>query len=464
MNLLEVPYLRKYLDGTALWSELCENLIRLADNNYEASVSLVRKLIAQRELAEGESHATLTNLLDHIYAWFEDNTEYAQHRVMIDVLVKRRLAHMNASALNRVMRYIDCANDENEAREWLEDHYSIAFCDSCDEWEFDNHMSTTREDDYRCRNCIDRYYVWSEHYEQHINADCANSCILANGDQDYCDSDDDDFEYDDERGCYVHVDFVPRDPPIIGNYHSSKSRHVPVIDMWSSENHRWFGLELEVEVKDVPREDKARYLNDRINDGDIGKRVFFENDGSLTNGFEIITQPMSLPAQRDLWQWLTEPKAVANLRSHNTTTCGLHVHINRDGLSQIQVARMVTFINDPGNEQLVRAIARRYAEGYCRIKSKTLDNALDSTDRYEAINITGHRTVEFRIFRGSLKYESVIAAVEFAHALSSFSHVFTKAEQLTTDNFLSFVETDMSKDTVMLRSYLNNRMEANASA
>ena len=176
---------------------------------------------------------------------------------------------------------------------------------------------------------------------------------------------------------------------------------------------------------------------------------------------EIITHAMSLPAHQTLWNWLKDRSSVSGLRSHNTRTCGLHVHVNRDGLSGIQIARMVTFINDPTNEQLIRAIARRYGEGYCKIKKKTLDTALDSPDRYEALNVTSHQTVEFRLFRGSLRYESVMAALEFSNSLVDFCSIYTKAEDLNTPNFMSFINDDKQGSNLNLRPYIAERLQLN---
>lgn len=366
----------------------------------------------------------------------------------------------NITYLRNTMRNIFDARDEDSAREFMENAHNVGYCEGCDEYEYGDHMESIGDGEQRCRVCISNNYVYSDFYGNYIYYENAVEAVNENGLRVMVSSEDSRFEYDEDDDTYYHVSYQ-RTPRVMGEYHSSKRNQRIIKDDWSVAKHRWLGVELEVEIRDenLDRATKALELNGLINDGEVGKRVFFERDGSLTNGIEIISQPMSLPMHHDLWQWLNNRSAVAGLRSHMTSTCGLHVHVNRDALSQLQVARIVTFINDPSNEDLIRAIARRYAEGYCRIKQKKLEDAGQSNDRYEAVNITGSNTIEFRIFKGSMKYESVVAAIEFTNSMVDFSTKFTKAEELNTSNFLNFINDDAFKETTYLRPYIANRLE-----
>lgn len=365
----------------------------------------------------------------------------------------------NLDKLGRVARMFDGAPDEANCEEWLRGQIDITRCDDCGRWEYDSKIKETYHSDQVCRECLNNYYRYSERYGQHVHEDRSREARDEHGNYVIIDEDDDEFEYNEDSDCWYHVDYEPPEPPIIGNYHSSKPYQRIIIDEWSKIKHRWFGVELEVEIKDhqVDRNEKAKLLNDVINDGERGKRVFFENDGSLTTGFEIVSQPMSLPAHHETWQWLRNKDATRYLLSHNTRTCGLHVHVNKDNLTQIQIAKIVTFVNDPKNEEMIRAIARRYAEGYCKIKQKDLASAHQSSDRYEAINVTPRSTIEFRIFKGSLKYESVIAAVEFANALTDFCSLSSTndAASLTGDNFIDYINDQGAAETTILRPYMN---------
>ncbi len=364
------------------------------------------------------------------------------------------------------MRYMMSAAsnyaDSETIIDWLKEHLDLFHCNDCGDWEYQAKACTTFHEDEICRECASSNYTYSGYYGSYVDSDDARTATDRNGETVTIHYDDENFHFDDDDDEYYHYDYQRR-PQIIGNYHSSKRHQRPIIDAWSKQHNRFFGVELEVELRGdrIDRVEKARQLNDLINDGDIGSRAFFENDGSLNHGFEIVSQPMSLPMHRDVWSWLNDKDAVANLRSHNTSTCGLHVHVSRTGLTKLQIAKMVTFVNDPANEQLIRAIARRYAEGYCKIKEKKIGSAHQSSDRYEAINLTSQNTIEFRIFKGSLKYESVVAALEFCHSLVEFTRPASEGDigHLTTDHYMNFISDRMHKETTVLRPYIENRLE-----
>lgn len=275
---------------------------------------------------------------------------------------------------------------------------------------------------------------------------------------------------------------------VIQNYHSGPRGRVRTVDgPWSKVHRRHIGVELELEVAlegtlwdarvgagEVDsfgyREERAKALLDwadaqarDIAPNAEGALVRAEHDGSLHYGFELITAPMGLDAQTRLWKSLLTPSLTRGLRSHDTETCGIHVHVSRANLTPFQLSKISVFVNDPQNEKLIRAVARRYATGYCNIKRKKMciDAGRSDGDRYQAVNLTNRHTVEFRIFRGSLKYETVMAAIEFANAVVEFCGTGSGvgADGLTTNAFLDFMtRPDMHANTRHLRPMLARRM------
>ena len=64
----------------------------------------------------------------------------------------------------------------------------------------------------------------------------------------------------------------------------------------------------------------------------------------------------------------------------------------------------------------------------------------------------------FRIFRGSLKYDAVIAAVEFCHALLRFCGLIEQtAYQLNARDFLQWCAVAMHDETATMREYVAAR-------
>ncbi|MGA1376671.1 MAG: hypothetical protein ACO32H_08835, partial [Steroidobacteraceae bacterium] len=94
----------------------------------------------------------------------------------------------------------------------------------------------------------------------------------------------------------------------------------------------------------------------------------------------------------------------------------------------------------------------------CRMVEKEIETAHLPADRYEAINLTGRDTVEFRIFRGSLKYEAVISAIEFSHAILEFcARAETGSSSLNARAFLSFCAVHLEAETRVMRAYVAER-------
>jgi hypothetical protein len=94
--------------------------------------------------------------------------------------------------------------------------------------------------------------------------------------------------------------------------------------------------------------------------------------------------------------------------------------------------------------------------GYAKIKEKKLlDGArIAQPDRYEAVNLTNQRTIEFRIFRGTLRYESIMACIEFTRAVWHFTRV-AAFHELTTQCFIDWTtRPENRKETKHLRQIL----------
>ena len=269
--------------------------------------------------------------------------------------------------------------------------------------------------------------------------------------------------FNDQRGIFVDRFWTPYGD-LLSGYHSSRQRGFELINSpWFRQNRRAFGIELEVQVRNGSIEERLGKVHEALNFETLktGEYCYFERDGSIGEGFEIVTQPAGLDVHRDrLARFLNNHKLKLGLRSHEGGACGLHVHVGREYLTQGQIYRVQSFLNDVRNEALIRSVARRYDNNYCRFKpalAKFTVKDKHSTERYEALNVTNVDTIEFRIFRGSLRYESVIAALEFVNSLLTFC---TPGEvsltQFTAIGFKQWLmQPERKAENRILRSYLS---------
>lgn len=329
-------------------------------------------------------------------------------------------------------------------------------CDDCDEIHFFDDTRTVNQGDRRvCFSCRDNNYHWSDYFDGYVD------------DEYQCDNSEPEFEN-------------------IGEYHSSSDNLGRIPSKYDQRKPRvLLGMELEMEIDtDYDLDYRARKLLDalgdyRAPDGDRYTYALCEQDGSLDNGFEMVTAYTGLDVHKEQLQFFKERFEGAT--SHNTSTCGLHVHICKADMSTLHACKMVLFINDADNQKLVYALARRDSSSYCKIHDKKNDkhwmrdavqagksigeNKLQkkyqlrnlNSDRYEALNFKNDKTIEFRLFKGTLKYQTIMACLEFTFATWHFCKDAGQSE-LTTAKFLEFIcRAENRCDTRFLRTYLKEK-------
>ena len=352
---------------------------------------------------------------------------------------------------------LDIANDQDweEVIDW-NDFFRSKFditvhtCNDCAHIDEEDNGNYPYGDDWVCGSCLDNNYFYHEGSDQYVRRD----------DEDYAEDAEDEEEM------------------LIGGRHSGKRvlKHIP--SSFDTRKHKVFlGMELEVEVKDeYPRRQKAQELYDAVSTYDDGKKVHryinIEEDGSLTNGFEMVTGWTGLDVHAKMLRFFKTPWR--GVRSHDTRTCGLHVHVSKADMTMFHGVKLSLFIHDSNNQKLVRDIARRGNANYAKMKNKKADyswlhnarrcSSRVSTqltqlneERHEALNFHNEHTVEFRMFKGTLRYETQMACLEFAYACWFFSRD-TGVGSLTTDEFIKFIcQANNRKDTKFLRAYLREK-------
>ncbi len=187
----------------------------------------------------------------------------------------------------------------------------------------------------------------------------------------------------------------------------------------------FMGVELEID-KGGEDDSNADVLLKTANSE--SEHIYCKHDGSINDGFEIVSHPMTLDYHTNNMCWLdVMNKALQmNYRSHTTTTCGLHIHINRSALGKTHeeiestIARIVHFVELHWNELLkfsrrtednINRWANRY--GIASTAQDTYKNAKDKRmGRYVAVNLENYNTIEFRLFRGTLRHKTFLATLQ----------------------------------------------------
>jgi len=235
-----------------------------------------------------------------------------------------------------------------------------------------------------------------------------------------------------------------------------------IIYQHEEDQPRWkrlMGVELELEVHNALK-DNARIKMALALLEHLGRDfILIKHDGSIAGtggqagedrggqyGFEVVSAPAHLDYHRQKWGTIEETPGFKTLRAWDTKYCGFHVHVSRDALSNLQIGRILAFVNHPSNADFIKKIAGRGPQKYAVINPKRLTDSLidevksDATRRV-AVNLTNPNTIEFRMFRGTVRGVHIIRNLEFCDALCDYCYPATRSlrEMFDWRQFVEFV-------------------------
>ncbi len=305
-----------------------------------------------------------------------------------------------------------------------------------------------------CEDCRERYYTYCEECGALVHND--DACYFDDEDLPYC------------RDCFERMNCNP-----IKNY-----SYKPEPIFYGSSN-LFLGVELEVDKGGYIREN-AQELLELANTST--ERIYCKHDGSLSDGFEIVSHPMCLDYHTKEMNWkdiLTKAASMGYL-SHNTSTCGLHIHCSRNAFGSTfeeqeeAIGRVVFFVEKHWNE-LVRFSRRkwenlnRWAAKYATISDSTQETYKKAKDknmgRYVAVNLTNYSTIEFRLFRGTLRYKTFIATLQLVAEICDTAIRCTdrEIEETSWSDWVSEIKADDKPELIeylkLKRLYVNEITE-----
>ena len=327
-----------------------------------------------------------------------------------------------------------------------------------------------------CGSCTENRAYWCECCEQY-NSECSyfigdrqeNWCQYCANDNAYWCDDCDEYNADGCDSC-VNDDDGNR---IIHDY----SYRPDAIFHSTDKNERlFFGLEIEVEAGNNIRE-SASYAHQL----EMLDLAYLKHDGSLNNGFEVVTHPMSheffKKEAQEFWTVMEGLRSNPNYRvkSWDTRTCGLHIHISRTGFSG--GAHMHRFLNLVySNPEFYQTLAGRTSDQWAKFtdiiqreyKRDADGNRIEASpesgllyevetkrtfmhklgnnrnsDRYSAVNTNNRDTLEMRIFRGTVNGDTIKAQIDLAHASVEYTRNLTVQDvregALSADLFMWYI-------------------------
>lgn len=294
------------------------------------------------------------------------------------------------------------------------------------------------EDGYRCADCHEIFSSPSMLNRVRNHCNVCNDCI---DDYYYCAEcgwyvSEDEWNFDEDMCEDCAFEDVDEDEgsPLICRYHGADASR-PLFWANGEDDGRpfkGFGLELEVDRDERNNRAERECVQELHNL--LGERAVFERDGSLNYGFEIVTRPHTFKAfEQDFpLAKVLEICKRYGYKSHDTRTCGLHVHISRrffgrdDCTQERAVGKLIAFydVNYTDMVKVSRRDIDRAGRWAARVSAKNADEARSKAkrenayNRYAAVNTINRETIEFRLTRGTLNEATIRASLDYIFALA----------------------------------------------
>ena len=177
--------------------------------------------------------------------------------------------------------------------------------------------------------------------------------------------------------------------------------------------------------------------------------IYCKRDGSIgSSGAEVVTHPCTLDyhVNSGIWEKVNAAAIEYGMRSHDTDCCGFHIHISRKPFIDAHIphydAEIALAIEKFKSEW--ETFSRRRSSGYysyynCTTKDGLID-ALCCAERYHSVNVRNRATVELRIFKGTLRVDTIKAT------LWAVDHICNKIlngwSAESADSFLDMFDMD----------------------
>lgn len=268
-----------------------------------------------------------------------------------------------------------------------------------------------------------------------------------------------------------------------------------------------FGFELEFNFPDGLANFDAKCLLDEkmtnLFTSNYQTLIYFKTDGSIGNGLEMISQPMSYRyflKYADKFKELLQFMCDKGFDSHDNCSCGLHFHIGNSGLvnnkdletlrsdtnlyqrlylqeylriaSNIkcllnifqyefcvfsrrrasQINRWCKFDDIEIDMEKIQAI-KRFSQQKINSEKWIRQNHSYNSQRYQALNVTNKNTIEIRLFRGTLNYQTFYYTFNLVNNIASMARENNRFITFEKLLFTGLNEEDIQK----LQNYMNKQ-------
>ena len=263
----------------------------------------------------------------------------------------------------------------------------------------------------------------------------------------------DNYYFEEEEEIY-YTDIAYFNDNIIQDY--GKTELPPVS---TGKKDYYIGIELEMEKENSTFRERNENIVTILNEsGDnFSNLLDWKKDSSLECGVEMVTAPISLEIFKDRVVPIIEKLQENGFTSEKSGRCGNHIHISKNVFSEEAQSRLVLIYAK--FEQQIKILSRRGTNNsYCRdvlenFDSLEIENSMKiasdqkNKGKCTAINFSNKNTIEFRVFRGTMNTNKLIANIQLVQLLADWSR-----KTLTIHDILNLNATDF-KNEILINDY-----------
>ena len=238
-----------------------------------------------------------------------------------------------------------------------------------------------------------------------------------------------------------------------------------------------FGVELETDAHGYIKGNSLASFVRLISKGLSGRECLLYVKEDSTCYYEFVSHPFSWKYLntfgKDIFQTLFKALRQDNYSGHNGEDCGMHVHVSKKAVKRTSLMKILSLMYNPDNYQFILDVSQRtdtrlnewaspqlsrhflydIPNPYSYLAKLSFDNETSEIDshigRSVAVNLLPKNTIEFRLFRGTLNYNSFIKNLEFVKSVVDWSNIvsWNTAKYNSLTSYLKFLKENQNNYT-----------------
>ena len=296
----------------------------------------------------------------------------------------------------------------------------------------DNNTNYMIDMSYVCRACFNsgQYSIHNDHYYRSFREQCPCLCVA-------------------NYNTRVNSHSFKPDPYFFCVRHGD--------DDLSNE---FYGIELEIEAEKGAIISRVNEANGMLAGSEYLEKFFYvKRDGSLNFGAEVVSHPATFKfwmENKGLMNPILGLRRKKGYSSALCKTCGMHVHISRDVFSSQHMYNMLKLFEC---RRLMFAASRRDRDqfnSWCRTGLRSEQQMIRESEgrsgeyKYAALNTRPSRTVEVRIFRGTLDRQTFFGNLQFVKCAVDFTRG-VEPDYVTPGNFVDYLYSQREQFHEMMK-------------